>query len=171
MVWLFSKFMLLLADLQCTTMGLFSVLRCTLFTSSTTVTMVCGLEHSPFELQFWMWNWVTWCDLPDYMYKSDTVSQIKWLVYFQSSSRSALLKIQRKMISRSAYTNLVYSDRQCSLHIATKLLLWYQLNIQVTIVHTASAWPVLLAYWLWVGNLFIACSLAVICFTYLSIFL
>ena len=40
------------ADLQWTTMGLLSVLRCTLLASSTTVMMVCGQEHLPLELQF-----------------------------------------------------------------------------------------------------------------------
>ena len=40
------------ADLQWTTMGLLSVLRCILYISSTTVMMVCGLEHLPLEFQF-----------------------------------------------------------------------------------------------------------------------
>ena len=34
-------------DLQWTTMGLLSVPYCTLYTSSTTAMMVCGLEHLP----------------------------------------------------------------------------------------------------------------------------
>ena len=53
------------ADLQWTTMGLLSVLRCTLYTLSTTVMMVCGLEHLPQEFQFSIWNWMTCWDLPD----------------------------------------------------------------------------------------------------------
>ena len=61
--------------------------------------------------------------------------------------------------------NLSYGNRECSLHISTELLLWHQLNTQVTIVHTTSAWPVLVTYWLWVWctihrQFCIACSSA-----------
>ena len=55
------------ADLQWTTMGLLSVLRCTLLTSSITVMMVCSrvLELLDRELQFSIWNRVTSWLLPD----------------------------------------------------------------------------------------------------------
>ena len=46
------------ADLQWTTMGLLSVLRCTLLTSSITVMIVCSRVVDPLEreLQFSIWN-------------------------------------------------------------------------------------------------------------------
>ena len=56
-------------DLQWTTMGLLSVPHCILYTSSTTVMMVCGLEHLPWEVQFCIWNWVTKWVLPNYKCK------------------------------------------------------------------------------------------------------
>ena len=92
-------------------------------------------------------------------------------------SNSVLLRIAKKWFP-IVLTNLVYGNRQSSLHIATKLLLWHQLNTQVTIVHITSAWPVLVTYWLWVQCIMhkqfcTACSfkLPTTCFTYLSILL
>ena len=47
--------------LQCTTMGWFPVLLCTLSTSSMTSVMVARLVHTPSGDQLVMWNWVTCC--------------------------------------------------------------------------------------------------------------
>ena len=47
--------------LQCTTMGWFPALLCTLSTSSMTSVMVARLVHTPSGDQLVMWNWVTCC--------------------------------------------------------------------------------------------------------------
>ena len=47
--------------LQCTMMGWFPVLLCTLSTSSMTSVMVARLVHTPSGDQLVMWNWVTCC--------------------------------------------------------------------------------------------------------------
>ena len=68
--------------LQWTTIGLLSVLHCTLYISSTTVMMVFGLEHLPWEFQFCIWNWVTCWDLPDYtgVNEQHFINKLTWLV-------------------------------------------------------------------------------------------